>query len=164
MSPSTRSASPVLSHWRRIPGPPRDRVKARLLREYRMLLDRFGAPRPAPGRTPFEVAVGAILAQPAADANAALVALRAALGMLRRARLLTPKALARCPEARLARVAGSRSAGRRLKAFARWLVERHAGRVADLQRQPLPPLRAALTTRLGAETADAILLYAARRP
>src|SRR5439155_1015758 len=42
MAPSMRSARPALSAWRRIPGPPRDLVRARLLRLYRGLLRRFG--------------------------------------------------------------------------------------------------------------------------
>ena len=77
--------SPVLSHWRRIPGPPRDPVKASLLRVYRALLARFGPQGWWPGRTPFEIAVGAILTQHTAWANAAL-----AIAALRRARLLSP--------------------------------------------------------------------------
>jgi len=35
------SGRPVLTAWRRIPGPPRDRVKARLLRLYRALLAQY---------------------------------------------------------------------------------------------------------------------------
>src|SRR5882672_5942230 len=63
MTPSTGSGRPVLTAWRRIPGPPRDRVKARLLRLYRALLARHGPQGWWPARTPFEVAVGAIRAR-----------------------------------------------------------------------------------------------------
>ena len=44
MSASTRSV--VLTGWRRIPGPPRDAAKARLLRLYGALGRRFGPRRP----------------------------------------------------------------------------------------------------------------------
>src|SRR5207244_7353078 len=63
MAPSMRSARPALSAWRRIPGPPRDLVRARLLRLYRDLLRRFGPQKWWPGRSAFEIAVGAILTQ-----------------------------------------------------------------------------------------------------
>jgi len=79
----------VLTAWRRIPGPPRDRVKARLLRLYRALLAEHGRQRWWPARTPFEVAVGAILVQHTAWASAAR-----AVAALRAARRLTPERLA----------------------------------------------------------------------
>src|SRR5438477_10230435 len=86
MSPSTRLTS--LAAWRRIPGPPRDATKARLLRLYVALLRRFGPQHWWPGRTAYEIAVGAVLTQHAAWANAAraVTALRAR-GLLRPDRL-----------------------------------------------------------------------------
>src|SRR5919108_604834 len=59
MSPSTRLA---LAAWRRIPGPPRDAVKARLLRLHVALLHRFGPQRWSRGRSAFEIAAVAIRA------------------------------------------------------------------------------------------------------
>ena len=59
MRPSTRSVA--LTGWRRIPGPPRDAVKARLLRLHVALLRRFGAQPGWPGRSAYEIAVGVIL-------------------------------------------------------------------------------------------------------
>lgn len=165
MSPSTTSVAPVLTHWRRIPGPPRDVVKARLLRLYQSLLGRFGPQGWWPGRTPFEIAVGAILTQHTAWTNAA-----AAIEALRRARLLAPERLARVSEAELAtviRAAGTyRQKARSVHAFTRWLLERHRGRFDGLRTAPLAPLRRELLTLpgLGPETADAILLYTAHRP
>ncbi|MEK7387369.1 MAG: hypothetical protein AABZ83_13090, partial [candidate division NC10 bacterium] len=53
--------APRARRQRRIPGPPRDRVKARLLRLYRALARRFGPQAWWPGRTPYEIAVGAVL-------------------------------------------------------------------------------------------------------
>src|SRR5688500_12830697 len=105
MTPTITSASPaspatpVLSHWRRIPGPPRDPLKARLLRLHRTLREQFGSPGSRPGRTPFAIAVGAMLARPTGETNVEHV-----LTSLRRARLRSPRALARIEEARLATV------------------------------------------------------------
>jgi endonuclease-3 related protein len=52
MRASTRSV--VLSGWRRIPGPPRDPTKGRLLRLYRALERRFGLQRGSPGSDPLK--------------------------------------------------------------------------------------------------------------
>lgn len=163
MTPITRSRF-RLRH-RAIPGPPPDPIKARLLRLHVALARRFGPQHWWPGRTPFEVAVGAVLTQHTAWANAAR-----AIAALRAERLLVPDRLAAVPEARLAEVI--RSAGtyrvkaRRLHAFARWLLARTGGRWEPLRRAPLLPLRRDLlkVAGLGPETADAILLYAAGRP
>ena len=155
----------MLTAWRRIPGPPRDRVKARLLRLYRALLARYGPQGWWPARTPFEVAVGAILVQHTAWAGAAR-----AVENLRAARRLTPDRLAACrPDAlgALIRPAGTwRLKARRLLGFTAWLRARAGGDFRILRRAPLGPLRRELlgVSGLGPETADAILLYAAGRP
>ena len=144
-------------------GPPRDRVKGRLLRAYRDLARRFGPQRWWPARTAYEVAAGAVLVQHTAWTNAAraVVALRAR-GLLRPARVAvsTEAALART-----IRAAGTyRLKARRLRAFTRWLLAR--GGFAAMRRAPLGPLRHELLAvgGLGPETVDAILLYAADRP
>jgi endonuclease-3 related protein len=155
----------VLTRWRRIPGPGRDAAKARLLRLYQALLGRFGPQGWWPGRTPFEIAIGAILTQHTAWTNAAR-----AIEALRAARLLTPSRVAGTRDARLAtviRAAGTyRQKARTVHAFARWLVERHGGHFDGLRTAPLGTIRAELLgiPGLGPETADAILLYAAHRP
>jgi endonuclease-3 related protein len=126
---------------------------------------RFGPQRWWPGRTPFEVAVGAILTQHTAWTN-----VEKALEALRARRLLVPGRLAAVPQPTLARII--RSAGthrlkaRRLRAFLRLLQERFDGRMERLRREPPAALRATLlqVPGLGPETADAILLYAAGRP
>ena len=159
------SGRPVLTAWRRIPGPPRDRVKARLLRLYRALLARHGPQRWWPARTPFEVAVGAILVQHTAWASAAR-----AVAALRAARRLTPERLAATDRATLGalvRPAGTwRLKAGRLLDFTRWLLVRFGGSFRAMRRAPLRPLRRELLAvpGLGPETADAILLYAAGRP
>ena len=140
-------------------------MKARLLRIYVALLDRFGPQGWWSGRPPFEIAVGAILTQPASWTSAA-----GAIAALRAHRLLAPARIDRIHEVRLARViraAGrQRMKARRLKAFTRWLVSRHGGRFDALRSAPLGALRGELLAipGIGPETADAILLYAAHRP
>jgi endonuclease-3 related protein len=165
MRASTASASRFRLRHRSIPGPPRDPIKARLLRLYVSLLRRFGPQHWWPGRTPFEVAVGAILTQHTAWANAAR-----AVAALRSRGLLRARRLAEVPEDRLAEVVRAsgtyRLKARRLRGFTRWLLGRCDGRWASLRRAPLGALRRDLLTvsGLGPETVDAILLYAAGRP
>jgi len=159
------SRSVSLTKWRRIPGPPRDAVKARLLRLHVALLRRFGPQRWWPARSAYEVVVGAVLTQ-----NTAWTSAARAVAALRDARLLDPRRLAAVSEPRLAaliRPAGTyRLKARRLRAVTAWLLDRHGGRFRGLRREPLPPLRAELLgiAGLGPETVDAILLYAAHRP
>jgi endonuclease III related protein len=163
MSPSTRS--PALTGWRRIPGPPRDAVKARLLRLHIALLRRFGPQQWWPGRSAYEIAVGAILTQNTAWTNAAR-----GIAALRERRLLDPRRLMAVSEAELGRVirpAGTyRLKARRVRHFTAWLLRRFDGRFDGLRRAPLAPLRAEMLaiSGLGPETVDAILLYAAHRP
>src|SRR5207302_4303982 len=117
------------------------------------------------GRTPYEVAVGAVLTQHTAWTNAAR-----AVAALRAQRLLRPRRLAARGEAEVARAiraAGTpRVKARRLRALTRWLLDRFGGAFAPLRRLPLAPLRRELLAvpGIGPETADAILLYAAGRP
>jgi endonuclease-3 related protein len=165
MTPSIGSGRPVLTAWRRIPGPPRDPVKARLLRLYRALLAHHGPQGWWPARTPFEVAVGAILTQHTAWAGA-----DRALATLRGRRLLEPRRLARVDVGvlgELVRPAGTyRLKARRLHDFTSWLLERWGGDFRGMRRAALGPLRREMLAvpGLGPETADAILLYAAGRP
>jgi endonuclease-3 related protein len=151
--------------WRKIPGPPPDPTKARLLRLYVALGRRFGPQHWWPARTAYEVAVGAVLTQHTAWTNAAR-----AVTALRRYHLLRPDRLAALSErelAQLIRAAGTyRLKARRLQAFTRWLLERFGGRFYGMRRAPLAALRRQMLgiPGLGPETVDAILLYAARRP
>jgi len=165
MVPSIPSGRPVLRARRTIPGPPPDPVKARLLRLHRDLLRRFGPQHWWPGRSAYEIAVGAILTQHTAWTSAAR-----AVAALRARGLLTPARLTALPEDELAQViraAGTyRLKARRLRAFTAWLLERFDGRFGGLRRAPLAALRRELlgVSGLGPETVDAILLYAAHRP
>lgn len=117
------------------------------------------------GHDPFEVIVGAILTQSAAWTN-----VEKALTNLRNAGALTPEALLKLSEEELGRLV--RPSGyfqmkaRKLQAFARMLQEEAGGDLSRLFAQPLPALRTRLlaTYGIGPETADDILLYAARKP
>src|SRR5262249_23950188 len=106
----------------RAPGPPRDRSKARLLRLYTALYRRcrFGPQHCRPPRSPYEIAVGAVLTQHTAWGNAAR-----AVAALRARRLLTPARLSVVDLGALERViraAGTpRVKARRLRALTRWI-------------------------------------------
>jgi endonuclease-3 related protein len=118
-----------------------------------------------PGRTRFEVVAGAVLTQAVAWTN-----VEKAIGRMRRERLLSVAALRAAGGAAIERAI--RPAGyhtrkaRTLLAFVGHVADRHAGRLDRFLRQPTQPLRAELLALpgIGPETADAILLYAARRP
>ena len=115
------------------------------------------------GSDPFEVALGAILVQHTAWTNA-----ERALDRLREARALAPERLAALSDAdleALIRPAGQyRAKARKLRAFLD-LVARE-GSLAALLALPPETLRERLlaTWGIGEETADAIILYAARKP
>ena len=118
-----------------------------------------------PGQTPFEVIVGAILVQ-----NTSWLNVERAIANLRRDNLLTPSAIERLPQAKLARLI--RSSGyflqkaRKLKAFVSFLRKNHHGSLSAMFRTPTATLRAQLLAvhGIGPETADSILLYAGNHP
>jgi endonuclease-3 related protein len=118
-----------------------------------------------PGRTPFEIIVGAILVQNTNWVNAA-----SAIANLRQAGLLTPSAVERVPQSKLARLIRSsgyfRQKARKLKAFVAFLREEHRGSLAAMFRTPTATLREQLLAvhGIGRETADSILLYAGSHP
>ncbi len=107
--------------------------------------------------------VGAVLTQ-----NTAWTNVERAIGNLKRARLLHPRAIAEAHPRRLAallRPSGYFNVkGKRLRAFARALL-RHGG-VRGMARIPTPVLRRELLSihGIGPETADDMLLYAFARP
>lgn len=135
------------------------------MRLYAALERHYGPQRWWPGRTPYEIAVGAILVQFTAWGNAAR-----AIRELRSRGFLNPVRLAAGTEAEVAdavRAAGTyRLKARRVRAFTRWLLDRFSGRFHGMRRAPLAALRVDLlkVAGIGPETADAILLYAAGRP
>ena len=118
-----------------------------------------------PGRTSFEIVVGAILTQ-----NTAWKNVERAIATLRARQLLSVRAVRAVKEADLAeavRASGYyRQKARKLKSFLSWLDERHGGSLARAGRVPTETLRGELLGiwGIGPETADSILLYAFERP
>jgi len=132
---------------------------------YETLERAWGAQGWWPARSRFEVVVGAVLTQAVSWKN-----VEQAIRRMRRARLLTPAAISAAGRAAIERAI--RPAGyhtqkaRTLGAIAAVITGRHGGRLDRFLKAPTPDLRRTLlqVRGIGPETADAILLYAARRP
>jgi len=131
---------------------------------YRRLLERFGRRGWWPARTPFEVAVGAVLTQNTAWSN-----VEKAIQNLKRQKLLSPRSLLQAPLAligRSIRPAGYfRLKAKRLKPLVKWWVF-YGSPVRGTRNRSLVDLRQELLNLhgVGPETADSILLYALKRP
>jgi len=132
---------------------------------YERLFAAYGAQRWWPADGPFETAVGAILTQRTTWTSA-----QRAIERLGEEGLLSPAGIDRAATSAVEaaiRVAGFyRVKARKLKAFARFLIDEHGGCFERLLALDTAKLRAALlgVFGIGEETADAILVYAARRP
>jgi endonuclease III related protein len=139
---------------------------ARPLRAYYdALFAAYGPQHWWPGRTRFEIIVGAILVQ-----NTAWTNVEPAIANLRRAKLLRPGAIETVPFGKLAQLIRSsgyfRQKAKKLKAFVDFLRKEHHGSLTKMFRTPTAALREQLLAvhGIGPETADAILLYAGGRP
>jgi endonuclease-3 related protein len=125
----------------------------------------YGPQRWWPGRSRFEVIVGAILTQNTAWKNVEL-----AIANLRSAGLLSPQAARGAHPARLAaclRPSGYfRQKAKTLKNFVAFLFSEYGGSLNRLFATPTEILREQLLALrgIGPETADSILLYAGKRP
>jgi endonuclease-3 related protein len=132
---------------------------------YDALLAAYGPQHWWPGRSALEVIVGAILTQNTSWSN-----VEQAIRNLRREKLLTPGALEAVSEARMARLIRPsgyfRQKARALKCFATFLRSEYRGSLRRMFGAPLEKLREQLlgVRGVGPETADAILLYAGKRP
>jgi endonuclease III related protein len=132
---------------------------------YRALYDAHGPQHWWPGRSRFEIIVGAILTQNTSWAN-----VEAAIKNLRAARLLTPTGIETVSSPKLARLIRSsgyfRQKAKKLKAFTRFLFSVYAGSLTRMFRTPTTILRQQLLEvhGIGPETADSILLYAGNHP
>lgn len=144
----------------------RDNVAAQLIDIYARLFAHIGPQHWWPQSDgAFEVIVGAILTQ-----NTSWTNVEKALTNLKRAKLLTPEALNRVTEKRLAALI--RPSGyfnlkaKKLKAFVRFLFDQHQGSLSHLFKQADAALREELLAvyGIGPETADSIILYAAGKP
>jgi endonuclease-3 related protein len=139
--------------------------KLSLRKIYSRLYARFGPQGWWPGKTPFEISVGAILTQNTNWAN-----VEKAVANLKAARVLSPRKLYALTERQLAELI--RPSGyynvkaRRLRAFLSLLCEKYGASLKRMFRLPLEELRQELLSvnGIGEETADSIILYAAEKP
>jgi endonuclease-3 related protein len=139
--------------------------KSRLGDYFDALFAAYGPQHWWPGRSRFEVIVGAVLTQ-----NTSWKNVERAIANLRSARLLSPIAIRDARPARLAsclRPSGYfRQKTKTLKAFVGFLFDQHQGSLNRLFGTPTESLREQLLgiRGIGPETADAILLYAGKHP
>ncbi len=140
-------------------------VTSTLLEVYHRLLSRYGPQHWWPAEDPFEVIVGAILTQATAWTN-----VEQALSNLKQETALTPVALRHLPPHRLAtliRPCGYYNAkASKLKAFVERLGECYSDDLGLLFALEIDHLRQELLSihGVGEETADSIILYAAKKP
>ena len=132
---------------------------------YRLLDRHFGPLDWWPGRTRFEIIVGAILTQ-----NTSWQNVEKAIRLLRQNGLLSPKKMKKTPVRRLAgmvRPSGYyNQKALKLKNFLGFLDTHFQGSLGRMGRHPAKPLRDKLlrVKGIGPETADSILLYAFGKP
>jgi len=132
---------------------------------YRRLFQSFGPQKWWPGRTRFEIIVGAILTQNTNWGN-----VEKTIAKLRAGNLLNPEAINKISSSRLARLIQASGyyniKARRLKNFVHFLQDEYSGRLMKMAREPWPRLREQLlkVNGIGPETADSILLYAFNQP
>ncbi|MGH9770985.1 MAG: endonuclease III domain-containing protein [Candidatus Acidiferrales bacterium] len=128
---------------------------------YDSLLMALGPQHWWPGKTQFEVIVGAILTQ-----NTSWTNVERAIANLRTAQLLSPAKIDKLPLRRLEGLIRSsgyfRQKARKLKAFCQFLRVLHQGSLKKMFATPTEVLREQLlgVFGIGPETADSILLYA----
>lgn len=132
---------------------------------YDRLFEHYGPRGWWPAKTPFEVAIGAILTQ-----NTNWTNVERTIRNLKEKDLLTPERLKELPLDRLAnliRPAGYyRLKAKRLKEFIKFLSSRYSGSMEEMFRTDPLRLRQELlgVNGIGLETADSILLYAGNVP
>ncbi len=152
----------------RLSGDPLERTESmrkKLEEVFERLLKAYGERHWWPARSPFEVIVGAILTQNTAWSN-----VEKAIRNLEAAQALSPAALAGLAPAELERLIQPsgyfRQKAQRLQRFARHLTECCDGSLSRLFGESLDKTREKLLAMngIGPETADSILLYAARFP
>ena len=139
---------------------------AGLLNEvYDRLLNRYGPQGWWPAESPFEVIVGAILTQSTAWVN-----VEKALASMRDKGCWSFEAIAEWPTDELAKVIRSsgyfNTKARKLQAFSRHILETYGGNLDEMFAMEVTGLRSELLLihGIGEETADDIIVYAARKP
>lgn len=134
------------------------------LKIFQKLLKHYGPRKWWPAKTRFEVIVGAILVQNVSWKNA-----KTAIGNLKRAGLLSPKAIISAEHNKIAdKIRSSRfynQKAKKLKAFSRFLIKKHGGSLDRMFSLNMESLRKELLSikGIGRETADSILLYAGKK-
>lgn len=147
------------------PALPAPALLPQLTTHYDALSRAYGPQHWWPGRTRFEVIVGAILTQSTSWTNVEL-----AIANLRREKLLTPVAMEGVSLERLSALIRSsgyfRQKARKLKAFVEFLRQEYQGSLNKMFATPTDELREKLLAvhGVGPETADSILLYAGDHP
>jgi len=132
---------------------------------YNSLFTAFGPQHWWPGKTQFEVIIGAILTQ-----NTSWKNVEPAIANLRAAGLLSPTGIGTIPLRRLQRLIRSsgyfRQKAKKLKAFCDFLRTEFGGSLKRMFATPTAVLREKLlgVFGIGPETADSILLYAGDHP
>jgi endonuclease III related protein len=138
---------------------------ALLIGMYEAMLEALGPRGWWPGRTRFEICVGAILTQNTAWRN-----VRSAISNLRGAKRLDPKSMHELETSELAGLIVPSGyyniKAKRLKNFTTMLADEYGGSLTRLFALPAGELREKLLSvnGIGRETADSIILYAAKKP
>ena len=142
-----------------------DRIQADLEAIFQRLFEHFGPQHWWPAETEFEVVVGAILTQNTAWSN-----VERAIDALKKANLLSMDGIYHCNEDKLAELIKPsgffRQKAKRLKHFVDYVVNQWNGSIETFLSQPMAVLRDQLLklNGVGPETADSIILYAAKQP
>jgi len=132
---------------------------------YRRLFEQYGPQHWWPGETPFEVMIGAVLTQSAAWKN-----VETAITNLKTTGLMSPAALRGKPSEEIAPLIRStvyyNVKARKLKALVDYIGNACNDDLDRLFKKDVRQLRDELLAvwRVGEETADSILLYAANKP
>ncbi len=140
-------------------------LETRLMMIYHHLLDYYGAQHWWPADDDFEVMIGAILTQSAAWSN-----VEKAITNLKNRKVLSPEALCEITLEELSSLIYScgyyNAKASKIKALVQWLGERFDDDLSRLFALDIPQMRHDLleVKGIGKETADSIILYAARKP
>jgi len=162
---ATREGASACSHFSRRARFVEATQPQSLRSHYDALLAAHGPQHWWPGRTRFEIIVGAILTQ-----NTSWQNVQRAISNLRREKLLSRPAIHTVSVVRLEKALRSsgyyRQKTRTLKAFVNFLYAEYAGSLGRLFKTPTRVLRERLLALrgIGPETADSILLYAGKHP
>jgi endonuclease-3 related protein len=140
-------------------------TKVLLLNIYQRLYQVYGPMHWWPGKTPFEVMVGAILTQ-----NTSWKNVEKAIQNLKARKVLHVRGIHQLKRSQLAPLIRSsgyfRIKADRLKAFVNFLSENYNGELKRMMKEGVETLRQKLldVKGIGPETADSILLYGLKKP